>query len=103
MTQSLNRRTSMTKKVFGGKRQDTVAKRKRILKKLVPDLTVPREKRRAPNALPDVRRRNTETRNGTDIPIQGRGDTAQGMQKATGLGSGKGRNRGIRGQKVHER
>jgi hypothetical protein len=93
----------MTKKFFGGKRKDTVAKRKRILKKLVPGLTVPREKRRAPNALPDVRRRNTQTRNGTDIPIQGRGDTVQAIQKTTGLGSGKGRNRGIRGQKVHER
>jgi len=93
----------MTKKFFVGKRKDTVAKRKRILKKLVPRLSVPREEWRAPNALPDVRGRNTQTRNGTDIPIQGRGDTVQAIQKTTGLGSGKGRNRGIRGQKVHER
>ena len=33
------------KEVLRGKRKDTVAKRKRILKKLVPGLTVPREKR----------------------------------------------------------
>ena len=93
----------MTKKFFGGKRKDTVAKRKRILKKLVPGLTVPREKRRAPNALPDVRRRSTQTRNGTDIPIQGRGDAVQTVQKTMGLGSGKGRNRGVGSHKMQER
>jgi len=103
MTKSLNRRTSVTEEFVRGKRKDTVAKRKRILKKLVPRLSVPREEWRAPNALPDVRGRNTQARNGTDIPIQGRGDAVQTVQKTTGLGSGKGRNRGVGSDKMQER
>ena len=86
----------MTEKYFGSKGKDTVAKRKRILKKLVPGLPVPREEWRAPG-------RNTQTRNGTDIPIQGRGDAVQTVQKTMGLGSGKGRNRGVGSDKMQER
>jgi hypothetical protein len=93
----------MTEKFFRGKRKDTMAKRKRILEELVPRLPVPREERRAPNTLPDVRGRNTQTRNGTDVPIQGRGDAVQTVQKTTGLGSSKGRNRGIRSHKMQKR
>ena len=53
--------------MFRSKVEDVVAKRKRILEKLVPRLPVPREEQRAPNALPNVRRRNTQTRNGTGM------------------------------------
>ena len=45
VTESLNRRASMTKELFRGKMKDAVAKRKCILEQLVPRLPMPRKER----------------------------------------------------------
>ena len=45
VTESLNRRASMTKELFRGEMKDAVAKRKCILEQLVPRLPMPRKER----------------------------------------------------------
>ena len=50
--------------------------------------------------MPDVRRGNTQTKDNTFVPVQGRGDAVQAVQKATSLGRGQFLNRSIGSQKV---
>src|SRR5262245_56305373 len=63
---------------------------------------MPREERRAPHSAPDVRRRDSQARDGTCVPIQGRGDAVQAIQEVTCLGSGKFPNRNICCEEVVE-
>jgi len=100
VTEGLNRRTSMAKEGFRGERKDTSAKGQGVQEQLVPCLTVARKERRAPNPTPDIRRRDSQTGDGTRIPIQDRGDMVQAIDVTTGLDSRQLGNRSIANQKV---
>src|SRR5262245_43411285 len=61
-----------------------------------------REERRAPHSAPDVRRRDSQARDGTCVPVQSRGDAVQAIQEVTCLGSGEIPNRNICCEEVVE-
>src|SRR4029079_8728019 len=96
----LNRGTSMTKEGFRSKRKNMGAKGQGVQEQLVPGFVVARKERRAPNPTPDIRRRDSQTGDGTRIPVQDRGDVVQAVDVTTGLDSRQLRNRSITNQKV---
>ena len=74
MTEGLNGRTGMTEEGFGSERKDSGAKRQGIQDQLVPRFPMTRKERRAPYPTPDIRRRDSQARDGTRVPVQDRGN-----------------------------
>src|SRR5262245_36436787 len=63
---------------------------------------MPREERRVPHSMPDVRRGDSQARDGTCVPVQSRGDAVQAIQEVTCLGSGEFLNRNVCCEEVVE-
>jgi hypothetical protein len=102
MSEGLLSRACMAKKRVRSEREDASTQGKGVQEQFVQGFLMARSNRRAPNTRPDVRRRDSQTRNGTSRPVQSQVYLVRFVKKTTSLGGGELACRDICSQKIVE-
>jgi hypothetical protein len=100
MSKGLLSRTCMAEKGFRSEMENASTQGKGVHEQFVQGFLMARSNRRAPKTRPDVRRRDSQTRNGASRPIQSQVDLVRFVKKTTSLGSSELACRNICSQKI---